>query len=84
MLKVEGINRLYFSVSASGWFHLVSLDPLDPSVVLPPPGVAHLSGYAVHTTSLVLAAPSKEEVVRLTHGACGLLEQGEREVGSIL
>ena len=73
LLKPEGINALYFSVSASGWFLLVSLDPLDPSVVLPPAAVAHLSRCAVHTTSLVLAAPSEEEVVTLAHGALGFL-----------
>ena len=69
MLKPEGINALYFSVSTSGWFHLVSLDPLDPSVILPQAAVGHLSRCAVHTTSLVLAAPSEEEVVTLAHGA---------------
>ena len=69
MLKPEGINALYLRVSASGWFHLVSLDPLDPSVILPQAAVGHLSRCAVHTTSLVLAAPSKEEVVTLAHGA---------------
>jgi len=69
LLKPEGINALYLRVSASGWFHQVSLDPLDPSVILPQAAVGHLSRCAVHTTSLVLAAPSKEEIVTLAHGA---------------